>query len=132
MAEKGQADRTSTHLPPPSPGTEVNFPVIIKIAIALVILAVIVHLFLWWLFFQLKAREALQDQALSPVANRGQQVPPWPRLQVSEPKGLEEMRQKEDAVLNEYGWVDKKAGIARVPVNEAVKLYLQQQGGGGK
>jgi hypothetical protein len=29
-------------------------------------------------------------------------------------------------VLNSYGWVDKNAGIARIPIREAMKLTVQQ------
>ncbi len=136
MAENDHPDRTNKQVPPQSGGAEVNFPLIIKIGIGLVILAVIVHIGLWWLFFQLKAREALQDQAISPLARRGVAVPPWPRLVVNEPLGLREQRQREDAVLQNYGWVNKQDGIARVPVTRAMKMYLQQQqqgqGSGGK
>lgn len=28
----------------------------------------------------------------------------------------------EEAVLNSYGWVDRKAGIARIPINRAIAI----------
>jgi hypothetical protein len=29
--------------------------------------------------------------------------------------------------LESYGWVDRQAGMAHIPIDEAMKMYLQQQ-----
>jgi hypothetical protein len=29
--------------------------------------------------------------------------------------------------LESYGWVDRQAGLAHIPIDEAMKMYLQQQ-----
>lgn len=29
--------------------------------------------------------------------------------------------------LESYGWVDRQAGVAHIPIDEAMKMYLQQQ-----
>jgi hypothetical protein len=29
--------------------------------------------------------------------------------------------------LDSYGWVDRQAGLAHIPIDEAMKMYLQQQ-----
>src|SRR5213593_1377345 len=42
--------------------------------------------------------------------------PPPPRLQVNPPYDLRRMRDAEDAVLNSYGWIDRKLGTVRIPV----------------
>ena len=33
---------------------------------------------------------------------------------------------KEDDVLESYGWVDKNAGVVRIPIDEAMKLTLER------
>jgi hypothetical protein len=47
---------------------------------------------------------------------------PEPRLQTTERLDLAHLRQAEDDLLNGYGWVDRKAGIVRIPVAEAMRL----------
>jgi hypothetical protein len=36
---------------------------------------------------------------------------------------LADMRRAEDAVLNNYGWVDKQHGVVRIPIEDAKKLF---------
>lgn len=52
--------------------------------------------------------------------------PPGPRLQVSPPLDLQRFRAREEALLNSYGWVNRTAGVVRVPVARAMDLVLQQ------
>lgn len=51
---------------------------------------------------------------------------PEPRLQYSPNMEMAAFRKQEEAAVSTYGWVDKSAGIARIPVEEAMDLYLQQ------
>ncbi|MDF3057182.1 MAG: hypothetical protein K0R17_1397 [Rariglobus sp.] len=37
---------------------------------------------------------------------------------------LAEMRAKEKAAATTYGWVDQAAGVVRIPIDEAVKLTI--------
>ena len=53
-------------------------------------------------------------------------MPPEPRLQIHPREDLQDLRASEDAILNSYGWVDKNAGIVRIPIDEAMKLILQR------
>jgi hypothetical protein len=47
---------------------------------------------------------------------------PEPRLQQSEPVDLARLRAKEEALLSTYGWVERKEGIVRIPIDEAMQL----------
>lgn len=38
---------------------------------------------------------------------------------------LAEMRAKEKAAATTYGWVDQATGVVRIPIDEAVKLTIQ-------
>ncbi|HEV3163034.1 MAG TPA: hypothetical protein VGZ22_03255 [Isosphaeraceae bacterium] len=49
-----------------------------------------------------------------------------PRLQVDPAAELTKKRTKEDVVLNSYGWVDRKRGIVRIPIDNAIELRLKQ------
>jgi len=47
-------------------------------------------------------------------------LPPKPRLQTHPERELQEMHAEEDSVLFSYGWVDRDAGIVRIPIEEAM------------
>jgi hypothetical protein len=50
---------------------------------------------------------------------------PQPRLLIKPGASLAELRAAEDADLNSYGWVDRNAGIARIPIDRAMQLLLE-------
>lgn len=41
-------------------------------------------------------------------------------------KNLAELRAASDSALNEYGWVDQGKGIARLKIDQAMKLTVQE------
>jgi hypothetical protein len=49
-----------------------------------------------------------------------------PRLVTSEPLALAEFRAQEDALLASYGWVEKDKGIARLPIDEAMRIVAER------
>jgi hypothetical protein len=49
-------------------------------------------------------------------------IPPEPRIEVAPYEQLQQMRVKEDHILNSYAWVDKNAGTVRVPIDRAIDL----------
>jgi hypothetical protein len=51
---------------------------------------------------------------------------PFPREQQSPRADLETFRAREEAELNSYAWVDRKAGIVRMPIGQAMDLLLQK------
>jgi hypothetical protein len=64
------------------------------------------------------------------VSSRAQPLasahPPFPKLQISPPVDLAKFRAREEAELNSYGWVDKKTGIVRIPIDRAMDLLLER------
>jgi hypothetical protein len=50
----------------------------------------------------------------------------FPRLVTSEPAVLAEFRAQEDAFLAGWGWVEKDQGIARMPIEEAMKIVAER------
>ncbi len=84
-----------------------------------------VLLLMAWLFDYFEAREASRDTPPSPLAE-ARPLPPEPRLQVNPSVDLKAMRAAEDAALNTYGWVDRKAGIVRIPIERAMELLAER------
>ena len=79
-----------------------------------------------WLFRYLDARLVQTDATVSPVALPTGQLPPEPRLLTDEPANLRTYREAQDAAVSSYGWVDKPAGIVRIPVERAKELILER------
>ena len=68
-------------------------------------------------------------QGLGPPASPFENVrtlPPEPHLQVSAPTDLKQYKAAQDEILNNYGWVDQKAGIVRIPIDRAMDILLQK------
>ena len=99
-------------------------------------------------------REVSQELPASPLARQNEErLPPEPRLQLApgfgvttddgvrhnlsyenKPEGVPQPQSEYLVVrgewareLQEYGWADEKAGTVRVPVDEAMRRYLQQR-----
>ncbi len=71
----------------------------------------------------------VRHQPLGPPASPFENVrtlPPSPRLQIHAPLDLKEYLAGEDKILDSYGWVDQKAGIVRIPIDQAMTLLLQK------
>jgi hypothetical protein len=49
-------------------------------------------------------------------------VPPEPRIEVAPYEQLQQLRVKEDHVLNTYALLDKSSGTVRVPIDKAIDL----------
>jgi len=49
-------------------------------------------------------------------------IPPEPRIEVAPYEQLQQLRAREDHILNSYAWVDQKAGTVRVPIDHAIDL----------
>ena len=50
----------------------------------------------------------------------------FPRLVTAEPAALAEFRAQEDAFLTSYGWVEKDKGVARMPIEVAMKFVAER------
>jgi hypothetical protein len=90
-------------------------------AMALALIIAIIFLGLWGLFAFFSAR---LSSSASPA--RTHSLPPEPRLQVDETKDLARLRDRENAILNNYGWVDQKAGIVRIPIERAMDIVARR------
>jgi len=60
----------------------------------------------------------------APFATQVNQLPPQPRLQVEPHTDLKDYCQAQQQQVDSYGWIDKQAGIVRVPVDRAMDIVL--------
>jgi hypothetical protein len=77
------------------------------------------------LLFGFYATHQPRGPALSPLEVRSD-IPPKPRLEVYPHVDLGRKMRADEAVLNSYGWVDRKSGIVRIPIDRAVKLLTER------
>jgi len=49
-----------------------------------------------------------------------------PRLQVAPPLDMDEMKATENEVLTSYDWIDREAGIVRIPIDRAIGLLAER------
>jgi hypothetical protein len=107
--------------------SDVDIGGIFGFAIGLLVTGIAIHLFVWLLVLFFASRDAAHVMPAFPLAaGQESRVPPEPRLQTNPRQDLRDLRSAEDKVLTGYGWVDKNAGIARIPIGEAMKLTVEQ------
>jgi hypothetical protein len=94
----------------------------------LIVAGLIMHFCLAGVLERLKEKPAPRDawtgvrlKAGSPAANEA-----VPHLQISPPADLKQFREREEAELTNYGWINRTAGVVRVPIDRAMELVLQR------
>jgi hypothetical protein len=79
------------------------------------------------LFNLLAAYQARQTAAPSPLAGAyGLKEPPAPRLQTSPLRDLADLRARDAAALHSYAWVDRDAGVVRIPIERAIAVLTER------
>ncbi|HEY7616451.1 MAG TPA: hypothetical protein VH744_06580 [Terriglobales bacterium] len=104
--------------------------------IGLGLVCILVYFILKGMYSFLDAREKARQAPQSPlvkVETETRKVPPefveefpQPRLERNERLEIRDFRLKEEQTLNSYGWVDEKAGVARIPIDRAMQLLAEQ------
>ena len=106
--------------------TEIPFRPIFGFVIGLIVMGVVVWVVLAG-FMRMFVSESKRSQALKPplfADNRGQFPPP--KNQVAPRTELAEHRRREREQLEAYGWVDRKKGIARIPIERALDILAER------
>ena len=107
--------------------SDVNIRAILGFGVALVVVAAVVHLLIYVLFGYFTSRENAKVPSEYPLAAAARdRVPSEPRLQTNPRQDLADLRAKEDELLGSYGWVDRNAGVVRIPIDAAMKLTLER------
>jgi hypothetical protein len=106
--------------------SDINVRAILWFVAILVGTTLAIHLTMYGLFVGLARFDAKNDPAVSPLLAPAGQLPPEPRLQTTPWEDLKKFRAEEDVHLHSYGWVDKTAGVAHLPIDKAKALLLQR------
>jgi hypothetical protein len=107
--------------------SDVNLRAVFTFAGWLATSAVVIHLLLWGVFVYFERREQRTAGGESPLAaGQEERLPPEPRLQVTPRQDLQDLRAREDEILNGYSWVDRNAGIVRIPIEEAMRIVVER------
>jgi hypothetical protein len=107
--------------------SDVNIRAIFGFGAALIVVAVVVHIAIWGLYRFFDSRASQQVAATYPLAvGQGDRRPPEPRLQTQPREDLAALRAREDETLRSYGWVDRNAGVVRIPIDRAMELTLER------
>lgn len=97
----------------------------------LAVFAVILHFGLASLQLMFRHQTRKQDRqhpelVTDPALTAARPNFPDPRLQIAPKEDLQALRAREEADLNSYGWIDRTAGIVRLPISRAMDLLVQR------
>ncbi len=104
---------------------DISVRAILWFGAALVVMVVATFVGMKALVAYYTSRQPVAGAPFSPLAPSGL-LPPQPRLQISPAQDLKARRAAEDALLKSYGWVDRQAGIVRIPVDRAIELLAER------
>jgi hypothetical protein len=98
---------------------------VLHVGAAVAVATIVSSVLVLFLFNFLADRARKADPPNPPLARHEQgRKPPEPRLQEMPFKDITELRAEERRLLDGYAWVDEPAGIARIPVAEAMRLVV--------
>ena len=107
--------------------TDADARAITRFGIALVLVLVLSQLALWWLFNRFTRRESKLSPPVSALVRaQAPTEPPEPRLQANPQADMRTMREREETVLNHYGWVDPNRGVVRIPIDRALDMVAER------
>lgn len=120
-------DKTKHAGAQPGPGYETrdaSIPSLAKFAIGLFVLLVVALWAMRGLFNYFRVEQTLGPPA-SPFADT-RPLPPGPRLQVAPARDWRQLHASENEILTSYSWVDRQAGVVRIPIDRAMDLLAQR------
>ena len=138
------ADTSHHAAPAPVEGDGISYSGLIWFMVVIAITTVGCQLLMWVLLLAFQHQAAASPVPTSPLAATvterqapvGRVYPdmhaigltngPQPRLLVNEPANLADLRTHEHEMLTTYGWMDKSAGIVRLPIERAKELILER------
>ena len=102
--------------------------VIVRWAIGLGLVSVVAAAVGVWLLVFLRRHEEAGDPQRPALYFSGEtRQPEGVRLQRKPFDDLDTLRAHERQILNSYGWVDPAAGTVRIPIENAMELYIARQ-----
>ena len=107
--------------------TDIDPKSVTRIASVLAIATVVAAGIAFGLFQTLVKRTERNDPPPPPLSRpAGTALAPEPRLQTAPVVDLAAIQAEDRRVLAGYGWADEAAGVARIPIEDAMALYAAQ------
>jgi hypothetical protein len=121
-----------SHLPPADyEKHDVNAGPIGRSSVVIAVLTVLAVVVAWIYFRGLEQQELEARRAAAPVVvHPPDRQAPEPRLQPAPFDDVKSLRQEERELLGGYGFVDAQAGVTRIPVEEAMRIYVERAAAG--
>lgn len=107
--------------------SDANLSGVVGFAAGLIVVGIVVGAIVWSLLSYFTREAARPVPAEFPLATTAlRRLPPEPRLQTDPRDDLAHLRDAEARVLASYGWIDRNAGIVRIPIEQAMKLVAER------
>jgi hypothetical protein len=126
--------------------TDVNVRALLWFVVIFIVFGVVTHFVLLMMYHAFRQIETVQNNEKAPMTALQRPadaaIPPEPRLQPFPNKertgvmiapnrntpvtDLQDMRAREQQILDNYGWVDPQKGVVHIPVEDAKKLAMQR------
>ncbi len=106
---------------------EIGVKGILWFVVSLLLLSAFAFALMGYFAGRLKSASIARDPAPSPMAEANQPHPrPKVALQADPNADMRKFRAEEEAVLTSYAWVDRSAGVARIPVARAIEIVAEK------
>jgi hypothetical protein len=106
---------------------ELNVKAIVYAGVGVVVVTLVSMLLVFWLFQGFKKLEDREDSKPSALPEAAEKlVPPSPRLEISPPENLNELREREATALDAPAWIDQAQGRVRLPIDLALDVVARR------
>ena len=106
--------------------SQADLRVVLAFLAALALAAALVLLVLWGMFSYFRGKSAERGPLPSPRMYTSPPNVPQPQLQPDSVADYNVYRLSSTEILESYGWVDQKAGVARIPIDKAMDLVVER------
>ena len=117
--------------PPPHRDDE-NVRAVLRFGLWLTVSALVIYAVLFGMFQYFDRQAAAADPAKNPLL-AGEKPPatpaarfPQPQLQANAAADLVKIQAGEEEILSSYGWVDRNAGVVRMPIDRAMQRIAER------
>jgi hypothetical protein len=112
--------------PRPREGADIHPAIIVRVAVIFVVGLALALGLVVGLFRHFETTHPSRTSEAAPQISEND-LPPQPRLQTTPALDLAQLRAAEDRHLSRYAWVDRSRGIAQIPIERAMDLWVRTQ-----
>lgn len=105
---------------------QVEIGTIVWFGVGLTLSVMAVFAVVWFLLMYFRGRDIRTAEEQSPLMAIQDGLFPAPRLQEHPPRNLAAYHLEMEKKTESFGWVDEKAGIARIPVERALEIAAEK------